>query len=98
MRRVPTCFGGVSLCGSFEVDIWDNNNLTLLAQYKALAGDAVGMFSMQPEELPGTNNWLPDGTPVVIAAKYEPSVSIGIMGCRPRCGMGVVTVSGPTHP
>lgn len=55
---------------SFEVDIWDNNNLTLLAEYKALAGDAVGMFSMQPEELPGTNNWLPDGTPVVIAAKY----------------------------
>jgi hypothetical protein len=62
---------------SFEVDIWDNNNLTLLAEYKALAGDAVGMFSMQPEELPGSNNWLPDGTPVVIAAKdlWYPTVN-----------------------
>lgn len=59
---------------SFEIDIWDNNRLNNLTSYKTIAGTAVGMFSMQPEELPGTNNWLPPingenvSTPVIIAA------------------------------
>lgn len=54
---------------SMEVDIWDNNNLTELYSYKQVVGSHIGMFSMQPEEMPGTNSWLPDGTPVIIPAK-----------------------------
>jgi hypothetical protein len=54
---------------SYGVDIWDNNNLTQLARYRALAGSAAGLFSMQPEEMPGSFTVLPDGTPVVIGAK-----------------------------
>jgi hypothetical protein len=34
-----------------------------------VVGSHIGMFSMQPEEMPGTNSWLPDGTPVIIPAK-----------------------------
>jgi hypothetical protein len=53
----------------FNIDIWDNNRLNNLTSYKNVAGTAVGLFTQQPEELAGTNNWLADGTPVVIGYK-----------------------------
>jgi len=57
---------------SWHVDIWDNNwpsNLTSYANLSAAAGLSLGSFSMQPEEMPGFSGALPDGTPLVIAAK-----------------------------
>lgn len=68
-----------------EIDIWDNNNLTELFRYKQAAGTHVGMFSMQPEEMPGTNSWLPDGTPVIIPAKVCPSSGPGVCPWRFIC-------------
>ena len=53
---------------SWEVDVWDTNNATALFEYAAQTGDAVGMWSMQPEALAGTNGVLPNGAPLVITA------------------------------
>jgi hypothetical protein len=65
---------------SWHVDIWDNNwpsNLTVFASHSAAAGLSLGSFSMQPEEMPGFSGALPDGTPLVIAAKdlWYPSLN-----------------------
>jgi len=65
---------------SWHVDIWDNNwpsNLTIYANHSASAGLSLGSFSMQPEEMPGFSGALPDGTPLVIAAKdlWYPSLN-----------------------
>jgi len=56
---------------SWEVDIWDWNSPSNVTQYAARAGDAVGMVSMQPESMAGTNTWLPmpdggDPLPLII--------------------------------
>ena len=62
--------GGAWPPHSFAVDIWDDNNVTLLGAYQDLAGGVVGSFSMQPEALPAFNGVLPDGTtPLIIANK-----------------------------
>ena len=53
---------------SWEVDIWDTNSLLNASSFAALAGPAVGMLSMQPEALAGTNSVLPGGTPLVITS------------------------------
>lgn len=56
-----------------QVDIWDSNIPANISSYAGLAGDAVGAFSMQPEALAGTNQWLAGGpagpTPLIITAK-----------------------------
>ena len=54
---------------SWEIDIWDTNNASAIAEYAAAFGDGVGAFSMQPEALAGTNQLLPGGLPLVITTK-----------------------------
>lgn len=51
---------------SMEVDIWDTNSAENISSYAAIAGDAIGMFSMQPEAMAGTNTVLPGALPLVI--------------------------------
>jgi hypothetical protein len=53
---------------SWEIDIWDSNTPQNISSYAALAGPAVGMFSMQPESMAGTNTVLEGGLPLVITS------------------------------
>jgi hypothetical protein len=54
---------------SWEIDIWDTNNVSAISEYAAAFGDGVGAFSMQPEGLAGTNTVLPGGLPLIITTK-----------------------------
>jgi hypothetical protein len=54
---------------AWEIDIWDTNNASAIAEYAAAFGDGVGAFSMQPEAMAGTNAVLPGGLPLVITPK-----------------------------
>lgn len=53
---------------SWEVDIWDTNRAQNISSFASIAGPAVGMFSMQPESMAGTNSVLPGGLPLVITS------------------------------
>jgi hypothetical protein len=54
---------------AWEIDIWDTNNASAVAEYASAYGDGVGAFSMQPEVMAGTNTVLPGGLPLVITPK-----------------------------
>lgn len=86
--------------GSWHVDIWDNNNITLLSNYSRLsaaAGLRLGSFSMQPEELPGFSGALPDGTPLIIASKglWYPSLNASDPLGDLRSRIAAVCAEGP---
>ena len=86
---------------SWHIDIWDNNRLGNLSTYAALFAAAgrkrLGSFSMQPEELPGFSGALPDGTPVVIAAKdlWYPALNATAPLADLRARVAAVCAAGP---
>lgn len=85
---------------SWHIDIWDNNrlnNLTAYANLFAASGRRLGSFSMQPEELPGFSGSLPDGTPVIIAAKnlWYPTLNATAPLDDLRARVAAVCAAGP---
>ena len=86
---------------SWHIDIWDNNRLGNLSSYAALFAAAgakrLGSFSMQPEELPGFSGALPDGTPVIIAAKdlWYPALNASAPLADLRARVAAVCAAGP---
>ena len=86
---------------SWHIDIWDNNRLGNLTAYAALFAAAgpkrLGSFSMQPEELPGFSGALPDGTPVIIAAKdlWYPVLNATAPLADLRARVAAVCAAGP---
>jgi hypothetical protein len=85
---------------SWAVDIWDNNWPASLAEYansSAAAGLRIGAFTMQPEELPGFSGALPDGTPLIIAAKnlWYPALNASAPLDDLRARVAAVCAAGP---
>ena len=85
---------------SWPVDIWDNNwpaSLTAYANFSAAAGLRIGAFTMQPEELPGFSGALPDGTPLIIAAKdlWYPALNASAPLADLRARVSSVCAAGP---
>jgi hypothetical protein len=85
---------------AWEIDIWDTNNASAIAEYAAAFGSGVGAFSMQPEALAGTNAVLPGGLPLVITPKelWYPQQSTACDGDFYAHALARAAASIPTRP